>query len=71
MAEPLHFLGLGHVEDQRIVLGATLGLKDFQNGVFVQSVGTQAIDRLRGDCHQAAVSNNGGSNFRRFLGIRR
>ena len=71
VAEPLHFLGLGHVEDQGIVLRATLGLKNFQNGVFVQSVGTQAIDRLRGDCHKTAVSNNGGSNFRRFLGIRR
>ena len=71
MAESLHFLWLGHVEDQGIVLGAALGLKNFQDGVFVQAVGAQAVDRLRGDCHQTAVSNNGGGNFRRFLGIRR
>ena len=69
LAEPLHFLRLRHMENQRIVLGTTLGLEDFQNRLFIQAVGAQTVDRLRGDGHQAAVLDDGGGNFRGFRSL--
>ena len=48
-------LGAGHMDDEGIVLGPALGLKDPLHRGAVQSVGPQAVHRLRGDAHQAAV----------------
>ena len=52
MAEQIHLLRTGNVQDQRIVLGTALRLKDFDNSGFVQAVGAQAVDGLRGNGHQ-------------------
>ena len=51
------------MEDQGVVLGAALGLKYFGNGIFIQAVGSQAVDSLRGDGHQAPIANDRGGNF--------
>ena len=58
VAEAFHLPRLRHVEDQGIVLGAALGLEDPPDRVAVQAVGAQAVYRLRGDGHQAAVLEN-------------
>ena len=56
MGEQLHLNGVRHMEDQGIVLGTALGDEDFRNGAFVQTVGTQTVDRLRRDRHKTALS---------------
>ena len=57
------------MQNQGIVLGTTLGLEDFQDCLFVQAVGTQTVDRLRGDGHQTALSDNMRGNFRGFRSL--
>ena len=57
------------MEDQGVVLGAALGLKYFGNGIFIQAVGSQAVNRLRGDGHQAPIANDLGGNFRGLGGL--
>ena len=56
------------MENQGIVLGTTLGLKNFNNRLLVQSVGTQAVDGFRGDCHQTALFDDVCRNLRGFRG---
>ena len=46
------------VDDQRVIRGAALGLVDFLHGLPIQGVGGQAVDRLRGDGHQAAPAED-------------
>ena len=48
-------LGAGDMDDEGIVLGPALGLEDPLHRGAVQGVGPQAVHRLRGDAHQAAV----------------
>ena len=68
VAVKLDLLRAGDMQDQRIVRRAALDLKDLRNGSFVQTVGTQTVNGLRGNGHQAAVFDN----FRRPEGsIRR
>ena len=55
------------MQDQGIVLGTALGLKDLSNGFFVQTVGAQTVDGFRGDGHQTAAFDN----FRRGYGRHR
>ena len=71
MAEVLHLLLPRHMEDQWIVLGAALGLKDFQHCVSIQTVCPKAIDRFRWNPQQPAVPDNARSNIQslRVLGI--
>ena len=64
MAELLDLFRAGDVEDQGIVLRPSLGLKNLQNRLFIQSVGSQTIDRLRGDGYQASGSDNIGRDGR-------
>ena len=71
MAEVLHLLHPRHMKDQRVILRASLGLKDFQHCIGVQTVGAQTINRLRGDAQKAAGADDlrcGVQGFRR-LGI--
>ena len=42
------------MNDERVVLGTALGFKNAADGVFVQGVGREAVDRLGGDGHQLA-----------------
>ena len=58
VGEILHLNGIRHMEDQGVVLGTALGDEDLGNGVFIQTVGTQTVDRLRGDGHQASLTQN-------------
>ena len=51
-------LRLGHMENQWVILGTALGLKDFQDGITVQTIGSQPVNRLCGQSHQAAVFEN-------------
>ena len=46
------------MKNQRIVLGAALGLEDMPHRLGVQSICTQAIYRLRRDTHQAPRTEN-------------
>ena len=55
VTEQLDLLGTGNVQNQRIVLGAALGFEDLCHSIFVQTVGTQAVDGFRGDSNQLAV----------------
>ena len=66
MTEALHFLRFRHMENQGVILGTALGLKDSGNGVFIQAVGTQAVNRFRGNGHQAAVFDDFRRNGRRI-----
>ena len=62
---------IGNMNNQRIVLGPALGFIDLPAGGFIESVGSQAIDRLRGDAQKSAGSDDlrGGVIFR--IGQRR
>ena len=53
-AVPLQPVRPRDVQDQGVVLGAALGLKDPAHRSGVQPVGPQAVHRLGGDAHQAA-----------------
>ena len=64
------------VDDQGIVRGPALGGVDLPGGCGVQGVSAQAVDGLRGEGHQAAVSDDfsglaqGGFFFRcRFCAV--
>ena len=70
MAKKLDLLRTGDVQNQGIVLGTALGFEAFGNGIFVQTVGTQTLDSLRGNGYQFAgfdqiCGNNGGVYVRR------
>ena len=53
------------MKDQGIVIGPALGLKNAADGISVQTVGAQTIDRLRGNGHQASLPQQlgGGGNL--------
>ena len=51
--------GVRNVQDQGVVLRATLGLEDAAHRVLVQAVGSQTVHRLRGDPQQAAPPQYG------------
>ena len=53
------------MDDEGIVLGTALGFKDPQNGVGVQSVGRQTVDRFGGDAHHLPLPQQ----FSGFLDI--
>ena len=63
VAEFLDLRQLGDMEDQGVVLGTALGLEDSGNSLFVQAVGAQTVDGLRGDGHQTAVFNDFSCRF--------
>ena len=54
-----------NVDDERIVLGTALCLKDPQNGVGIQCVGRQTVDRFGGNAHHLALTQQ----FARFLNV--
>ncbi len=68
MAEQVDLLRTGHMEDQRVVLGATLGNENLCHGLLIQAVSTQAVDCLRGNGNQPTLSDQLGSNPR-SLGV--
>ena len=71
MAEVLHLIHPRHMENQRVILGPALGLKYFQHRIGIQTVGAQAIDRLRGNAQQPAASDDVRRSIQgvRILGI--
>ena len=69
MAEQLNLLRAADVENQGVVLGTALGLKDLGNGLFVQAIGPQTINRFRGDGHQLPLLNQIRRNGGRFRGL--
>ena len=44
-----------NMDDERVVLRTALGLKDLVDSLCVQCVGTQAVDRFRGNSHQSPL----------------
>ena len=66
MAETLHFLRFRHMEDQGVILGTALCRKDSGNGVFIQAVGPQTVNRFRRNGHQASVFDDFRRNCRRI-----
>ena len=58
VAEVLHLIHSRHMENQRVILGPALCLKYFQHRIGIQTIGAQAIDRLRGNAQQSAVPDN-------------
>ena len=67
MAETLHFLRFRHMEDQGVILGTALCRKDSGNGVFIQAVGPQTVNRLRGNRHQLALADQRSSDRWRLI----
>ena len=45
-----------NMDDERVVLRTALGLKDLVDSLCVQCVGTQAVDRFRGNSHQSPLA---------------
>ena len=43
------------MDDEWVVLGATLGCKNFCNSSFVQGIGRQTVDRFGGNTHHFAA----------------
>ena len=58
MAEILNLSWVSHMEDQGVVLGTALGLKDLGYRFFIQTVGTKTVDCLRGNCYKAATADD-------------
>ena len=50
--------GIRDVDDERVVLWTALGLEDVQDGLFVEGVGPESIDRLGRDAEQAAAADD-------------
>ena len=46
------------MDDERVVLWTALGLEDVQDGLFVERVGSEAVDRLGRDAEQAAAADD-------------
>ena len=46
------------MQDQWVVLGAALGLKNAGHRLWIKAVGPQAVDRLRGDADQPAPADD-------------
>ena len=70
VAEQLNLLRAGDVQDQGVVLGTALGFENLGNSSFVQTVGAQTVDGLRGNGNQSALHDDIGGNGRslRILG---
>ena len=49
------------MENQRVILWTTLGLKNMEHRRLIQGVGTEAVDRLGRNAQKTAVFNNRGS----------
>ena len=65
MTEFFNFGGLCHMKDQGIVLWTSLCLKDLNNRLLVQPIGAQAVNRFRGNGHQAAPADDVCGGLRR------
>ena len=61
--DPRQVSGFGQVDDQGIEGRARLRLEDARDRARVQGIRTEAVDRLRGEGHEAALSQEA----RRFL----
>ena len=64
VAEQFDLLRAADVQNQGVVLWTTLGFKNFRHGSFVQTVCAQTVNRLRGDRHQLALTDQLCGNFR-------
>ena len=62
MAEQFNLFRAADVQDQGVILRTALGFKNFGNGLFIQTVGTQTVDGFRGNGHQLAAANHFRSN---------
>ena len=51
-------IGARYMDDERIVLGTALGLKNTAHRLFVQRIRAQTVDRFRGNPQQAAASDD-------------
>ena len=49
------------MEDEGVILGAALGLKDGVDSLRIQPVGPQAVDRFSRDAHKTAGGQDPGS----------
>ena len=56
------------MQNERVILGAALGLENPGLSLLVQAVGAQTVDRLRGQRHQLAPPQKRGGLLR---GVRR
>ena len=45
------------MQNERVVTGPALGLKDFGHGLRIQPIGAQTVDCLSGNCHQPAPAD--------------
>ena len=52
----LHIVFLRYVDDHRIIRGSSLGLVYFAHRFRIQCIGSESVDSLRGESHQAAGS---------------
>ena len=50
------------MQDEGVILRATLGGEDASYRLRVQTIGPQAVDRLRGDAHQSAGAEDPSGN---------
>ena len=66
MAETVQLGGRRDVENQRVVLGPPLGLKNLSDGGGVETVAAQAVDGLGGQGDQPAVLQDGGRDTHGF-----
>jgi len=55
------------VDDQRVVCGAALDLKEPSYGRRIKGVGSQAVDGFGGEGNGLAVAQSGGSLFDRGM----
>ena len=67
VAELLHLAGIPDVQNQRIILRPALGLKNLRHGGFVQAVGSQTVNGLRGNRHQLPLTNQRSSDRWRLI----
>jgi len=52
LQEPIGLAGRGDVEDARIAERPALGLEDAEHRLRIEAIGSEAVDRLRGEGHQ-------------------
>ena len=60
LAVALQPCGVGHMDDEGVILGTALGLENAAHRILVQAVGAQAVDRLRGNAEKAAPTQDRG-----------
>ena len=58
LAVPGQPLGARHMDDEGVVLGTALCLKDLMDRFLVQGVGSQAVNGFRGDGYQPSLPQN-------------